>query len=370
MRVLAAGGGSGGHVTPALAILEVLAANDPHLEICFVCDKKFAPQVRTILAGSSLPITLKIVHAGKFRRYHDVSMWRQLIDVQTHLLNLRDLIFIVMGFWQSWRIIRRFKPQAVFTKGGFVCLPVGIAAHLARLPLIIHESDTHAGLTNRILGKWATVIATGAPLENYQYDRSRAHYVGIPVSAGFTPVTPREQMSIKQQLTSDAQRSLVVVVGGGLGATRINQAMVRLSKQLIKEDIEIIHVAGAANGDAVQAEIAAQLSEDERSYYHVRPFVDATEMALLLQAADVVVSRAGATAVAELAALHKASILIPSAVLTGGHQVKNAKLYESARAALLVNEADLRKNPVVLAKAILWITKNAKLIPSASTPIC
>lgn len=323
------------------------------MEVRFICDRKFASQAQTILARSSLPITLKIVAAGKLRRYHGVALWRQLLDIPTLFLNIRDLFLIAIGTVQSlWQVLI-FRPKIVFTKGGFVCLPVGFAAHVTHRPLAIHDSDPHPGLTNRVLSRWADVIATGAPLENYAYDKKRSHYVGIPVAHIFAPPTLEEQRQLKAQVMHDANRPLLVVTGGGLGAVRINLAMLTIAQKLIDSGIEIIHIAGAANGDGVTESIAQVLSEDQRPFYQVKGFVAPEEMATLLKAADVVISRAGATTIAELANLGKAVMVIPSPYLTGGHQLKAAKMLGDANAAIVMQETTLAEKPQLFAERII-----------------
>lgn len=336
-----------------LAILEALKTQEPQLEIRFVCDKKFAPQAQTILARTNLSITLKTVAAGKLRRYHGVPLWKQLLDIPTLVLNIRDIFLIGVGIFQSiWQLLR-FRPTVVFTKGGFVCLPVGIAAHLLRKPLIIHDSDPHPGLTNRVLAKWADYIATGAPIENYPYDKARTSYTGIPVAQSFQRITAEEQAVLKQQVMRDANRPLVVVTGGGLGAERINLAMLTIAPELLHQGLEVIHIAGAAHGDTVMESVGQALPQDLRPYYQVKAFVAPDEMATFLKAADLVISRSGATTMAELAALGKATILIPSPYLTGGHQLKAAKIFGDASAAIVVQEQTLVTQPQLFAERIV-----------------
>jgi len=351
-----AGGGSGGHVTPVLAILEALAAKEKNLEICFVCDKKFAPQAKTILARSTLPIALVAVQAGKLRRYHGVPLWKQLLDIPTVVLNIRDSFLIGIGYLQSRRLLKRYKPDVVFGKGGFVCLPVGIAAHRLGIPLVIHDSDAHPGLTNRVLAKWATAIATGAPLENYNYDPSRSHYVGIPVARQFQPASEAERHQLKKEIMKDASRQLITVVGGGLGAWPLTTAMLALAPQLEQEHAEVVIVSGMAHGSKA-TQLAKALPASQR-FYQIKPFVDAEEMAELLKAADVVVSRGGATAMAELTMLHKATILVPNPRLTGGQQLKNAKSYEEAGAVVLVEDTKMQRDRTILEQPLKWILRN------------
>lgn len=249
-------------------------------------------------------------------------------------------------------IIKSFKPDVVFTKGGFVCLPVGYAAHKARIPLVIHDSDAHPGLTNRILSKWATKIATGAPLENYKYPKSKSIYTGIPVSENFKPVTETQRLKFRRELTG-FDLPLVVVTGGGLGAKKINQSVVAVAEDLVKSGMQIVHITGNSNFKQVKNSAI----DDER--YKILPFVDSSTMSDYLKAADVVVARAGATTAAELASLKKATIFIPNPLLTGGHQIKNAKAFGDV--VITIEETILEQNPSILVKEIKNVVENPNL---------
>lgn len=318
----------------------------------FVCDKKFAPQAKKILASAKMPVTLQTVSAGKLRRYHTIPLWKQLLDIPTVAHNLRDMFLIAAGFLQSVHLLRKFRPDVVFTKGGFVCLPVGYAAHLRKIPLVIHDSDAHPGLTNRILARWASAIATGAPLENYQYPADKTVYAGIPVAEAFHSGDEAQKRQAKEAVQQDPARPLVVATGGGLGALRLNRALVAIAGDLVAAGAEVVHVTGAAHGEAIAKDITEKLGQNT-THYHVKPFVAADEMARLLTAADVVVSRAGATTMAELAALGKATILVPNPILTAGHQLKNAEVWQRADAAIVLDEQELADSPEVLQKKII-----------------
>ncbi|HZJ34543.1 MAG TPA: glycosyltransferase, partial [Candidatus Angelobacter sp.] len=152
MKILAVGGGSGGHVTPVVAVLRELRRAHPKAEIQFWCDNKFAVQAREIMSNFDAKIPVYTIIAGKLRRYHHLSAMRQLLWPSLVLSNIRDSFLVVVGFLQSVVKLITWRPDVVFTKGGYVCLPVGIAARILRIPLVIHDSDAHPGLTNRILG--------------------------------------------------------------------------------------------------------------------------------------------------------------------------------------------------------------------------
>lgn len=298
------------------------------------------------MKAAPFDVPVSVISAGKLRRYHGVSLWKQLLDIPTTLQNIRDILLVAIGAVQSLWLLSRWRPDVVFSKGGFVCLPMGYAAHLLKIPLVIHDSDVHPGLTNRILSRWATFIATGAPLEYYSYPLERARYTGIPIDVSFKPLTAEEVQDARGDLgLPDAARPLVVVTGGGLGAGRINQAMLSIATRLVDDGISVVHITGK-NGFA-----ACEKQAPESVHYKLLPFVS-RDMARVLGAADVVVTRAGATTMMELAALKSAVIIIPNPILTGGHQLKNAAVFEEADAALLVDETRLSEKPMELYKVI------------------
>lgn len=289
-------------------------------------------------------VPVRAIFSGKFRRYHGVSWWQQLADVPTLLSNVRDVLLLLLGLVQSFILLLMWRPDVVFTKGGYVCLPVGIAAKLLGIPLVIHDSDAHPGLTNRMLARWATVILTGAPLEHYSYPKGRSHYVGIPINAAFRMFTETEKRAARKEMGLSLDTPLLVVTGGGLGAQRINEAMIAIAPELIKF-AQVVHVAGTGQYKAIKKRVPKSAA------YQLRAFVD-KGMATLLGAADVVVTRAGATTMLELAAVAAPTVVVPNARLTGGHQLKNAAVYEEAGAVKTVSEAVLEKDSHVLFNVI------------------
>lgn len=296
------------------------------------------------MAAFDETIPFQRIVAGKFRRYHHLTVIQQLLWPSLMLRNIRDVFLVAAGFIQSLVLLLLWRPDVVFTKGGYVCLPVGAAARLLRIPLVIHDSDAHPGLTNRVLSRWAEAIGTGAPLEYYNYDPKRAHYVGVPIAAQFTPFSVAEQKAAKEEwgITTDAP--LLVVTGGGLGAARINQ-MVAQTLHDIQRFSSVVLVAGAGQYDQLRAELPP-----DSDRFQLYPFV--TNMHTLLGAADVVVTRAGMTTILELAALQKPIILIPNAKLTGGHQLKNAQVYKDAGAAVVLDEDATEANPAQFVSAV------------------
>lgn len=312
----------------------------------FWCDSKFGPQARSIMGHYDPSIPVETIRAGKLRRYHTLPLWRQLLRPFSIVLpNIRDMLLVGVGFMESfWRLLF-WRPDVVFTKGGFVCLPVGLAAHLLKVPLVIHDSDAHPGLTNRILAKWATAIATGAPLHHYPYPEDKTRYVGIPIATDFKPFKAEKRAAIKREMGFDPARPLMVVTGGGLGAQRLNNVVIAALNDLLTVT-SVLLVSGSGHYDELKSQVP---TDDTR--LQLRAFIS-EGMARVLGAADIVVARAGATTIMELAALAKPTILVPNAYLTGGHQLKNAAAFAENGAVLVLDEEQLVEQPAQLAGAI------------------
>lgn len=307
----------------------------------FWCDKKFAPQAKRILNKFDSEIPVQIITAGKLRRYHHLSLWQHLMIPSVVFPNLVDSIRVEAGFVQSVFKLVAWRPDVIFLKGGFVCLPVGWAARLLKIPYVIHDSDAHPGLTNRLLAPHAKFIATGAPLDYYPYDKSKSKYVGIPVSSDFRPMTGDEKKAIKREYGFADSRPLIVVTGGGLGAKRINDAVVKLRNKLSAR-ASVLLITGVGQYDSIRE----QTGEDDDNF-KVVAFIS-SGMNRVLGAADIVIARAGATSILELAAVGAPSILVPNGRLTGGHQLKNAKVYADAGAVIIADEEQFKDDESLL----------------------
>lgn len=317
----------------------------PEAEIRFWCDRAFEVQARNLMRGNDGQTRVEVIVSGKFRRYHAMPIWKQLLRIRTIVWpNFRDLFMISVGVIQSLVKLLIWRPDVVFTKGGFVCLPIGLAARLLGIKLVIHDSDAHPGLTNRILARWAAEIATGAPTEYYPYDKTKMHYVGIPIQTR-QPAEAEERAALKQKLGFDPERPLLVVTGGGLGAKRINDATADCLPDLL-ESTSVALISGVAQYE----ELVGRLGENTANF-QLHAFV-AKDFADFLAAADLVVSRAGATTLLELAALEKPSIIIPNIHLTGGHQQKNAQVYLDSDAIMLLDEKKLDDDSQLLTQTV------------------
>lgn len=351
MRILCVGGGSGGHITPIVAVIDKLlnkkgqTRKGENYDIRVWCDRKFAPQAKKLLADAN--IRVDIIAAGKLRRYANLKWWYRWFSpyhiIHTHIPNLIDMFKIAGGFIQSLVKLLVWRPDVVFCKGGYVSLPVGVVAHLYHIPLVIHDSDTVPGLTNRVLAKYADAIGTGAPVENYpSYPKQITKFVGVPVRDNVKSISKDEQAKLKDELELDAKRPLILAMGGGLGAVAINNAMIDIGKKLVDDGYQVVLLTGRGHDVDVPRGV--------KKYFHAYDF--SNKIVEYEQVADVVVTRAGATTMAELAAIGVPTIIVPSPYLSGDHQSKNAEVYAKAEAAVVVNEFDMKDDPNVLYKAI------------------
>ncbi len=341
-------------MTPVVAVLREIHATHPSSEIRFWCDRKFAPQAKRIVGAYSEDVKIDTIFAGKLRRYQHLTALQHLTIPSVIFPNILDFMLVVLGTVQSVIKLFVWRPDVVFTKGGYVCLPVGWAARLLRIPLVIHDSDAHPGLTNRLLARHADAIATGAPLEYYKYPASKSTYVGIPIGEAFHPYSAAERYDLKKSIDIDPDYPLTVVTGGGLGAKLLNDEIALHLHEILKYT-SVILVSGADQYDELRA-----LTPQNDARFQLHAFVS-NGMAELLAAADVVVSRAGATTLLELAALAKPTILVPNARLTGGHQTKNAKVYSDKGAVIVVDDRQFgSEDSSVLVDAIKTVISDDK----------
>lgn len=353
MKVLAVGGGSGGHVTPLAAVLAELRKQQKNVEIRFWCDRKFAPQARSIIANFDASVPVQTVWAGKLRRYSHLTLLQHFTIPSVLFPNIRDAFLAIVGIVQSIFRLIAWRPDVVFSKGGYVSLPVGWAAALLRIPVVIHDSDAHPGLTNRLLAPIAKSIATGVSTDYYSYPKNKTTYVGIPIDAEYQPFDAERKAAIKRELGFDPKRPMVVIVGGGLGAKSLNDAAAN-QLHAILEHANVVLVSGAAQYDEMRS-----LTPQDDPRFILRDFVS-KGMVDLQGAADIVASRAGATAILELAALAKPVILVPSKRLVW--QIKHAKVYADEHAVVLLDEDRFTEpDDKSLSKTVIGLLANAQI---------
>ncbi len=350
MKVLVTGGGTGGHITPALAVAHELKSLRPDTHIVYVG--------QTGDALSDIPEQDKnidqvvSVRAGKFRRYHGEGI-KQLFDVATLYKNLRDAVWLVVGTWQSFWLLGKIRPDVIFTRGSYVSVPVCWAAALRGMPYITHDSDAIPSLANRLIAPWAKIHAVALPKEVYaSYPEKKTVTVGVPISHKFGKVSPEEVKAWRKQLGMESADKVLFVTGGGNGADRLNKAVMECAPELLDRypNLMIVHVTGRRLEDDARRRYKQLLAAEDQPRVAVKGFV--TNLYQYSGVADVVVTRAGGSSTAEFAAQAKACIVVPNPQLTGGHQLKNAKVLADRKAIRLVSEDNLADDPRALMPAL------------------
>ncbi len=350
------GGGSGGHITPLLSLALALKGLNPAAKVIYIGLK--TEKVKGLESRYRIFDEVHYIRSGKFRRYHGQNILVRITDIKTLALNILDFFKVWAGIFRAIKILQLVKPDVVFSKGGFVAVPVGIAAKLLKIPIVTHDSDIIPGLANRIIGRWAKVHATGMPPENYNYPAGTMRYTGIPVDERLEPITETLKNNYKKQIGISPDEVLLLVGGAGLGSRDVNSLVLKIASQLLNKikKLRIIHITGEAHKKAVSEAYGQLLSEDQIQNIEVLGFSD--DFFKYTGAADLIISRAGATIIAELAIQRKAAVLIPAPFLTGGHQVKNAQLLKNIRAAEIVDN-DVTPDTLLNTVSIL-LTDNQK----------
>ncbi len=312
-------------------------------------------------------IRVRRIPAGKFHRY---SNWT-FRDYFVHLdITLKDLLFgNIFGFFgflgglitALCRLLKpSSRPDVIFLKGGYVCLPVGLIARIFRIPYIIHESDVVAGLANRILMKKAKKVAFGMPIPEELAEKHHNYiWTGIPVSPEFKPVSPSKQPALKKAFSFNPEKPLVVITGGSQGSENLNEATREILSELLKFT-SVALIAGRKHYENMIDLKRYESWEKASLESNFRMWEFNTTMNELMGAADVVVSRAGATTIAELAALKKAVILVPFERLPGGHQLKNAERLAKTDAAIVLKDSEMVEKPEKLLEEIRSLVRSPR----------
>ncbi|KJS54971.1 glycosyltransferase [Streptomyces rubellomurinus] len=331
-RLIVTGGGTGGHTYPALTAVRTararLAATGRALDVLWVGT---ADSLESRVAASE-GIPFAAVATGKIRRHRNPL---RMISPA----NVRDMARVPLGILQARRVVSRFRPDAVLATGGYVAVPVGIAASLKRRPLVVHEQTVRLGLANRTLAGRAARIAVSSestlPLLP-EAARPIAVVTGNPVRPEV--LTGAADKAIHGLGLHAFRRDLptVYVTGGAQGSEQINGLVAEVLPWLLT-GANVIHQCGPANVDALRHHAAA-LPAEAAARYHLTGFVG-PELPDVLALADVVISRSGAGTIAELTALGKAAVLIPLASSAGNEQAHNARhLHEAGAAVALLGE--------------------------------
>ena len=319
MKILLTGGGTGGHLIPLLGVVSELK------KICI--EKKIEkPKLLLITPASNFNqsiseagIQIKTIKAGKLRRYFS---WE----------NLRDIFKIPVGIIQSLYYVYKFKPDVVFSKGGFASVPPVIASWMLRVPIVTHESDIVPGLANRIIARFASKILISFSAAEKYFDKEKTVLTGNPIRSDIKNGS-RENALEFFKLSSDLPT--VLIFGGSQGAQKINELVLEILPELTGK-CQIIHQCGDKNYEEIKNKISKlKLKYPER--YRVYPFIK-EEMKDAYALAEIVISRAGANSLAEIVALQKPNILIPLSTSANNHQPENAKFFLEKNASLVIDE--------------------------------
>ena len=324
MKVLFAGGGTGGHTFPIIAVARALKKIDPSLELHFVGPKK---EVIPDLFKEE-KIKVKRVHSGKMRRYSGFS---------SRISNFIDIFFkIPFGILQSFFYIFILAPDVIFSKGGYGAIPPTLAAKILQVPIFLHESDIAPGMANRFLSRFALEIFISFPKTEF-FPVNKIILVGNPVRENlFVPPSRKELDCIKLK----GEKPVIFILGGSQGSERINDLTLQILPQLLST-FEVIHQCGSANYNNISVESNFLIPDEAKEAYHLSPFLDEEELRCAYHSADIVVSRAGSGSIFEIAAVGKPSILLPLFGSAQNHQSKNAQLYSDLGCAIVIEEENL-----------------------------
>ena len=311
MKVIMTGGGTGGHIYPALAIARGLQKRWPQTEIIFVGTKEGMEQ--GIIPESGFE--LKTISAQGINR-------SSLIKAAGSALK------VPVGFWQARSIIKGFKPDIVIGTGGYVSYPVVLAASIMQIKTIIHEQNAYPGLANRALAKRSERVLLTFPGAAAYFPPGITQVTGLPVRPEITAAS-RQEAAAFFELKAD--RFTIVVVGGSRGAVRINQAAAGLVPQLAADGVQIIWITGEQHFETISQSLSQPSIPDKVRIY---PYLNNMELALAM--ADLAVCRAGAATLSELAVRGVPAILVPYPYAAENHQEKNARYLEKKGAALVV----------------------------------
>ncbi len=321
IKVFLVGGGTAGHIYPLLAVAEELARVSRHTELLFIGPGSYLEQRLLVERG----INFCQVPAGKIRRYF--SWW-----------NFVDPFKTGAGIVKALQIFHHEKPDVLFSKGGYAAYPAVLAAKWQKVPVVVHESDIVVGAVNRKSFAWAKKFLVGFPVQYYPKEiQEKAEFVGIPVRQEFQPVTPRQKKQLLKKYGLLENRPVILVFGGSQGALKINQLIWKILPHLLEKN-QLIHLTGESWIKEAQ-KIKHGLASAHKLAYHPRGYAE--ELPELVAMADVVVSRAGATTLAELAMSEKPAIVIPLPSAAGDHQRKNAQFYAVREAVEMLEEERL-----------------------------
>ncbi|CEJ74863.1 UDP-N-acetylglucosamine-N-acetylmuramyl-(pentapeptide(pyrophosphoryl-undecaprenol N-acetylglucosamine transferase [[Clostridium] sordellii] len=319
MKILLSGGGTGGHVYPAIAIANKIKEENPEAEIIFVGTEKGIESEIVPKYGYEL----KTVTVQGFKRKIDFE-------------NVKRVFKLFKGLEQSRKIVKKFKPDVVIGTGGYVSGPVLFNSSMSKVPTIVHEQNSFPGVTNKILAKMVTKVLTSFEDSHERFPeetRSKLVLTGNPVRKEI--LISKKSVS-RRKLGIQEDKKMVLCYGGSGGSRKINDSMKLVIRNLVNDDIAFIYATGKNFYDGFINDIN---DLDLKPYQKVVPYLE--DMATALAACDIVIGSAGAISLAEITALGKPSIIIPKAYTAENHQEYNAKSVESKGAGIAILEKNL-----------------------------
>jgi UDP-N-acetylglucosamine--N-acetylmuramyl-(pentapeptide) pyrophosphoryl-undecaprenol N-acetylglucosamine transferase len=326
MRVLISGGGTGGHIYPALAVATLL--QDIYQADILYLGSNDGLETQLVPAAGFRLATIK---AGKLRRY---LSWETLKGVGR----------IPVGMGQAIGIVRRFRPHVTFTSGGYVAVPAGLASRLSGVPLLMHQQDVPPNLSNRLIAPLATRISVAFADSVPYFSARKTLQLGNPVRQEILAIRQVEPEKARQQLGFIAQLPLLLVTGGSQGARHLNQVVARSLPELLRF-CQVLQISGNhlfEETRVLAAQCMEQLDEETRRRYHLVAYMS-DEMPTALQAASLVACRAGAATLSELAVLEKPNILVPLPPAIGSSpQEVNADAFARRQATEVIRNDALK----------------------------
>jgi UDP-N-acetylglucosamine--N-acetylmuramyl-(pentapeptide) pyrophosphoryl-undecaprenol N-acetylglucosamine transferase len=343
MRVVFSGGGTGGHIYPAVSIARQCLQEIPDTQMLYIGSNR--GMEKDIIPFENIPF--ESIEITGFKR-------------KLSLDNAKTILRFIRGTQRCKAILKKFKPDIVVGTGGYVCGPVIYAAAKLGIPTLIHEQNVIPGLTNRFLSKYVNSVAVSFKGSEVNFPKAkRAIYTGNPRATAVIHADPEKGW---ESLGLSSGSKLVVVVGGSGGARAINNAMLEMVNDITSlQDTHFIYVTGKAYFDTASQAVREQCSELPGNL-HMVPYIH--NMPEVLAAASLIVNRSGASFLAEITALGLPSILIPSPNVTNNHQEANARWLAEIGAAQLLLEKDL--NGKALSTSIKKIINDPILSESMS----
>jgi len=321
-KIILTGGGTAGHVTPNIALLPGL--KELGYDILYVGSRNGIE--KTLIEKAGIPY--EGISTGKLRRYIDLK-------------NLSDPFRVIHGFDEAVKILKKFGPDVVFSKGGYVSVPVVLAAQLLRIPVVSHESDMTPGLANKITMHAVKKICCNFPETLESLPKGKGVVTGCPIRKELFEGSRERGLSL---CGFDGGKPVILVIGGSLGAVHVNNAVRDVLPDLLKE-FDLIHICGKNN---VSEELKGTPGYCQFDYVN-------EDLKDLFAAADLFISRAGANAICEIAALAKPNILIPLGLdASRGDQILNARSFEKQGFSKVLMEEDITGKMLVIQVEKLW----------------